>query len=167
MPSFLATLRKNLSGVRTRIPAPSPLSGSHPHAPRWFMFSRIVSASVTILCDAFPFMWQMNPTPHASRSYSGRYKPRAAGKPFIFHFLQRVMLPTFRIVKYSRFQPRSQGKWKVEESRATLADTPITRFTPQTLSPLGQERPQALQPAVQEARDGGRSTVEVLSDLSQ
>ena len=54
--------------MRTRMPAPSPLFSSQPHAPRWFMFSSISSASETIWCDALPLMWQMNPTPQASCS---------------------------------------------------------------------------------------------------
>ena len=48
MPRSWHFSRKNLSGMLTRMPAPSPLSASQPHAPRWFMFSSICSASETI-----------------------------------------------------------------------------------------------------------------------
>jgi hypothetical protein len=54
--------------MRTSRPAPSPLSVSHPHPPRWFMRSSISKGIVTIACDALPLMWQMNPTPQASCS---------------------------------------------------------------------------------------------------
>ena len=45
------------------MPAPSPARGSAPTAPRCSRLSRIVSASLTILCDLRPLMSAMNPTP--------------------------------------------------------------------------------------------------------
>jgi len=64
-------LAKNLCGVCTRMPAPSPARGSAPTAPRCSRLSRIVSASSTSLCDFRPLMSAMNPTPQESFSSVG------------------------------------------------------------------------------------------------
>src|SRR5258708_39332198 len=58
-----------------RIPAPSPVLGSHPHAPRCAMRSSMVSASETIWCDFLPLMLATKPTPQESFSNEGSYNP--------------------------------------------------------------------------------------------
>ena len=63
-PSSAAFLAKNLCGICTRMPAPSPARGSAPTAPRCSRLSRMVSASATIWCDLRPLMSAMKPTPH-------------------------------------------------------------------------------------------------------
>ena len=50
-PSMSAFLAKNLCGICTRMPAPSPARGSAPTAPRCSRLQRIASASSTSLCD--------------------------------------------------------------------------------------------------------------------
>ena len=59
---------KNLCGICTRMPAPSPARGSAPTAPRCSRLQRIASASSTILCDLRPLMSAMKPTPQESLS---------------------------------------------------------------------------------------------------
>src|SRR3989442_12063634 len=88
MPSSLHIRRRNLSGVRTRMPAPSPELGSQPQAPRCDMFSSMSRASSTILCEALPLMWQRKPTPQESCSKRGSYRPCAGGKPRIMMLVQ-------------------------------------------------------------------------------
>ena len=57
------------------MPAPSPARGSAPTAPRCSRLSRIVSASLTILCDLRPLMSAINPTPQESFSSAGSKRP--------------------------------------------------------------------------------------------
>src|SRR5215471_6076852 len=76
MPSPAAFLARNLCGVCTKIPAPSPARGSAPTAPRCSRLSRIVSASSTILWDLCPLMSAINPTPQESFSSAGSNKPK-------------------------------------------------------------------------------------------
>src|SRR6516165_3798221 len=76
MPSAAVCLARNLCGICTRIPAPSPARGSAPTAPRCSRLSRIVSASSTILCDLRPLMSAINPTPQESFSSAGSNKPK-------------------------------------------------------------------------------------------
>ena len=70
-----AFLAKNLCGICTRIPAPSPARGSAPTAPRCSRLSRMVSASSTILCDLRPLMSAMKPTPQEAFSSAGSNSP--------------------------------------------------------------------------------------------
>ena len=59
---------KNSCGICTSIPAPSPVSGSAPAAPRC---PRLISTSspwAMTLCDLTPLMLATSPTPHASCS---------------------------------------------------------------------------------------------------
>ena len=69
-------MARNLCGVCTRMPAPSPARGSAPTAPRCSRLTRIVSASSTILCDLRPLMSAINPTPQESFSSAGSNKPK-------------------------------------------------------------------------------------------
>ena len=71
-PSSLASLTKNLCGICTRMPAPSPARGSAPTAPRCSRLQRIASASSTIWCDLRPLMSAMKPTPQESLSSADR-----------------------------------------------------------------------------------------------
>ena len=70
-----ATLRRNVSGIWTRMPAPSPVLTSQPHAPRCARFISTCSAWLTMACDLRPFMSTTKPTPQASCSCCGSYKP--------------------------------------------------------------------------------------------
>ena len=71
-------MAKNLCGICTRMPAPSPARGSAPTAPRCSRLTRMVSASSTILCDLRPLMSAMNPTPQESFSSAGSNRPNPA-----------------------------------------------------------------------------------------
>ena len=62
------------------MPAPSPISGSAPTAPRWVRFSSMNSPSLTMPWDFSPRIWATNPTPQASCSLRGSYRPCFAGK---------------------------------------------------------------------------------------
>src|ERR1700733_8109599 len=75
-PSSADFFAKNLCGICTRMPAPSPARGSAPTAPRCSRLTRMVSASSTILCDLRPLMSAMNPTPQESFSSAGSNKPK-------------------------------------------------------------------------------------------
>ena len=66
-----ATLRRNVSGIWTRMPAPSPVLTSQPHAPRCCRFISTWSACATIACDFRPLMSTTKPTPQASCSCCG------------------------------------------------------------------------------------------------
>ena len=68
----LTVFRKNASGICTKTPAPSPVSGSDPVPPRCAKRDNISSASCTIACERSPFTCAINPVPHASCSNSGR-----------------------------------------------------------------------------------------------
>src|SRR5580658_7789738 len=63
-----------------RMPAPSPVLASQPHAPRWFRLTRMVRASRIILWDFFPLMLTTKPTPQESCSYHGSYRPCFVGE---------------------------------------------------------------------------------------
>src|SRR6516225_1846679 len=76
MPNAAAFLARNLCGVCTRMPAPSPARGSAPTAPRCSRLRRIVSASSTILCDLRPLISAIKPTPQESFSSAGSNKPK-------------------------------------------------------------------------------------------
>ena len=70
--------RKNSSGSCSSIPAPSPVSGSAPAAPRCSRFSSAVSARTSVSCDGIPFSRATNATPHESCSNAGSYSPIGA-----------------------------------------------------------------------------------------
>ena len=63
------------------MPAPSPMRGSAPTAPRCSRLHRMRSPSSTIRCDLRPLMSAMNPTPQESLSSAGSYSPCASGVP--------------------------------------------------------------------------------------
>src|SRR3974377_2057879 len=86
MPSAAAFLARNLCGVRSQIPAPSPAPGTAPTAPRCSRLSRIVSASSMILCDLRPLISAINPTPQESFSSVGSNKPKPDAV-IVFHAL--------------------------------------------------------------------------------
>src|SRR5580658_9772719 len=75
-PSSAVFIAKNLCGICTRMPAPSPARGSAPTAPRCSRLTRMVSASSTILCDLRPLISAMNPTPQESFSSAGSNRPK-------------------------------------------------------------------------------------------
>ena len=62
-----------------RIPAPSPLSGSAPDAPRCSKLRSAVNALLTISCDCILLSVATIATPHASCSLAGSYRPTALG----------------------------------------------------------------------------------------
>src|SRR6476620_9499036 len=62
------------------MPAPSPIRRSAPTAPRWFRFSRIFSPWATIACDLCPPIWATKPTPQASCSWEGLYRPASEAR---------------------------------------------------------------------------------------
>ena len=68
------TSRSSSTGNCSRMPAPSPLLGSAPAAPRCSRCSRAVNPSATMLCERRPLMSATIATPHESRSCSGSYK---------------------------------------------------------------------------------------------
>ena len=76
MPSSAVFLARNLCGICTSMPAPSPARGSAPTAPRCSRLTRIVNASSTILCDLRPLMSAINPTPQESFSSAGSNRPK-------------------------------------------------------------------------------------------
>ena len=63
--------RSSASGTWSMIPAPSPLVGSLPAAPRWSRLCRTTRASRTIAWLATPRVLATAPTPQASCSYAG------------------------------------------------------------------------------------------------
>mmetsp|Transcript_4606 Transcript_4606/g.12577 ORF Transcript_4606/g.12577 Transcript_4606/m.12577 type:complete len:219 (+) Transcript_4606:6479-7135(+) len=67
------------SGMPTRMPAPSPVLDSQPHAPLCSMRVSIFSESITHLRVGFLSSSPTNPTPHASLSSSGLKRPAASG----------------------------------------------------------------------------------------
>ena len=64
------TFLKNAWGILMRSPAPSPVSGSFPVAPRCMSRVRIVMPFSTMSWLASPERLATIPTPHASCSYS-------------------------------------------------------------------------------------------------
>ena len=66
-----AVARRKLSGIWTRMPAPSPVSGSAPVAPRCSMFVSAVRPRVTMLRDFSPFTFATKATPQESCSKRG------------------------------------------------------------------------------------------------
>src|SRR5581483_2702444 len=66
--SLAHSRRRNASGIWIRMPAPSPVSGSQPHAPRCVRFWRTVRPFSMMSCERSPLTLTTKPTPHASRS---------------------------------------------------------------------------------------------------
>src|SRR5678809_808495 len=62
------------------MPAPSERFGSQPTAPRWLRFFRTLSPCSTMVCDFLPLMLATKPTPQASCSFTGWYRPWGSGK---------------------------------------------------------------------------------------
>ena len=84
-------LRKKRSGTCNKIPAPSPLSGSLPDAPRCSRLVSALRAFTTMSWLGIPVRVATNATPHASCSRAGSYRPCALGCRLIaiFILLQR------------------------------------------------------------------------------
>ena len=78
MPSCVEIFRIKASGIWIVIPAPSPVIGSAPEAPRCPRFTNTSSAWSMIERERVPLMSATIPTPHASCSNSGTYSPRSA-----------------------------------------------------------------------------------------
>ena len=74
-PCFAMTSRRNLSGIWMSRPAPSESLGSQPTAPRWVRLRNTVRPCSTIECDFLPLIWATKPTPQASCSLAGWYRP--------------------------------------------------------------------------------------------
>ena len=55
MPFFAISLRRNLSGICTKMPAPSPVAGSEPLAPRWSIWAFIVRVFTMMSWERLPF----------------------------------------------------------------------------------------------------------------
>ncbi|MCY1550175.1 hypothetical protein D9M68_864060 [compost metagenome] len=63
------------------MPAPSPISLSAPTAPRWSRFSRIFRPCWMMAWLFLPLMCATKPTPQASCSFLGWYRPWTGGRP--------------------------------------------------------------------------------------
>ncbi len=74
------TARRNSSGTCSRMPAPSPVFGSAPWAPRCSRFSSAVMALSTMSRLRRPCMSATIATPHESCSYAGLYSPCMLGR---------------------------------------------------------------------------------------
>ena len=74
-PSRSLSRRKRASGICSSMPAPSPVSGSLPAAPRWPRLMSTWSPSSIIWWDLRPLMSATTPTPQLSCSCSGEYRP--------------------------------------------------------------------------------------------
>ncbi len=74
-PCLAMTSRRNLSGIWMSRPAPSESLGSQPTAPRWVRLRNTVRPCSTIECDFLPLIWATKPTPQASCSLAGWYRP--------------------------------------------------------------------------------------------
>src|SRR5918997_4197072 len=67
--------RRNSSGIWSRIPPPSPVSGSPPLAPRWSRLQRTSSPSSTVPRVRRPSTRATNPTPQEACSRAGLKRP--------------------------------------------------------------------------------------------
>src|SRR3990170_2913394 len=84
------TSRKNRSGTCSRMPAPSPESGSAPEAPRWSRLRSAVSACCTISWLGTPVIMATNATPQASCSCWPSYSPWGGGIARMGHLTRRL-----------------------------------------------------------------------------
>ncbi len=75
------TARKKASGIWVRMPAPSPVSGSLPSAPRCWRLRRAVSALATTSWLGRPDRSATKPTPQASCSKRLSYSPGVVALP--------------------------------------------------------------------------------------
>ena len=73
------TSRRSSTGSWMRMPAPSPLLGSAPAAPRCSRCSKAVSPSATMACERRPWISVIMATPQESDSLSGSYRPWGSG----------------------------------------------------------------------------------------
>src|ERR1700728_2594690 len=129
MPSAAAFLARNLCGICTRMPAPSPARGSAPTAPRCSKLTRMVKASATILCDLRPLMSAINPTPQESFSSAGSNRPKPDASIVVLAILPeprptRPQGPDAATVKLlSRHRPHAEDGTKraCAQGRATLS----------------------------------------------
>ena len=71
IPSSAHLSRKKSCGSCISAPAPSPVSGSQPQAPRWARFSSTSSPFSSTSWDLRPLTLATRPTPQASRSNLG------------------------------------------------------------------------------------------------
>src|ERR1700733_10410380 len=129
MPSAAVFLARNLCGICTRMPAPSPARGSAPTAPRCSKLTRMVKASATILCDLRPLMSAINPTPQESFSSAGSNRPKPDASIVVLAILPeprptRPQGPDAATVKLlSRHRPHAEDGTKraCAQGRATLS----------------------------------------------
>ena len=75
IPSFSATLLKNLWEICKRIPTPSPVFPSPSFPARCSRLATISNAFFTVLCVFFPLILTIAPIPQLSCSNRGSYKP--------------------------------------------------------------------------------------------
>jgi len=71
MRAFRHTSLRKAWGICSSTPAPSPVFGSLPAAPRWSRLINTCGACCRIWWDRRPFMSTTKPTPHASCSNQG------------------------------------------------------------------------------------------------
>ena len=99
-------------GSGSGMPAPSPTSGSAPTAPRWSRLSRICRPwRDRSSCDLRPLMLATKPTPQASCSFRGSYRPCFSGSPI------RLLFGQWRV------QARGGRRAGVDRLRGTVVDT--------------------------------------------
>src|SRR3954471_384216 len=79
-PCLAISSRRNRSGIWIRMPAPSESLGSQPTAPRCVRLRSTVRPCSTMVCDFLPLMLATKPTPQASCSFAGWYRPWGSGK---------------------------------------------------------------------------------------
>ena len=98
---------QEIDGQLDRMPAPSPLLGSAPAAPRCSRCSRAMSPSATMACERRPWMSVTMATPQESASLAGSWAPvgqcgtgvRTSAEPnvagramgFFFFFCRRLL----------------------------------------------------------------------------
>src|SRR5579863_1025267 len=135
MPSSAAFLARNLCGVCTRMPAPSPARGSAPTAPRCSRLSRIVNASSTIWCDLRPFMSAINPTPQESFSSAGSNRPKPDAFIVLLAILPAPPPMRHRAPTIHLFAPSSHPRAR-QMGRTELAPRGESHFLEATFVPL-------------------------------
>ena len=128
--SKLVSSRRNLRGNCSKMPAPSPAAGSAPTAPRWRMLFRISRPSETMPRLLRPVMSATKPTPHASCSRAGSYKPHFAGGPpaFIPGFImvrcwRNVTRPRRPVTPLRRTQ-KAGSNWRGTAQHTTAGQQP-------------------------------------------
>ena len=76
-PSLPHSLAKKVCGIWMVIPAPSPVFGSEPLAPRCARFTNIWIPFMIVSCERSPFTLTIKPIPHASCSLRGSYNGKS------------------------------------------------------------------------------------------